>query len=276
MIRIITDSGCDLPEQVLADHQVEVVPLTVRFGETAYLDRTDLTPDEFWRKLVTEETTPQTAAPSVGQFTEVFKRLAADGASGIVVLCMSSAISATHRSATLAAEACETIPVRVIDSRLVSGALGLAVIEAAERALAGDDLDTVAAAAADACEACSLYATLDTLEYLRKGGRIGTAAAFVGGLLDVKPMITFEVGEVTAAGRVRTRRRAIEDVFDHVRSLGDSIRRFGVIHSESEELDAFVAGIKDITGGDPMVIRLGSIVGTHAGPGVLGVVYRLG
>ena len=276
MIRIITDSGCDLPEQVLADHQIEVVPLTVRFGDTAYLDRTDLTADEFWHKLVTEETTPQTAAPSVGQFTEVFERLAAGGASGIVVLCMSSAISATHRSAILAAEAFVTIPVRVIDSRLVSGALGLAVIETAERALAGDDLDAVAAAAADACEASSLYATLDTLEYLRKGGRIGTAAAFVGGLLDVKPMISFEVGEVTAAGRVRTRKRAIEDVFEHVRGLADRIQRLGVIHSESEELDAFVAGIKEIAGYDPMVIRLGSIVGTHAGPGVLGVVYRLG
>lgn len=276
MIRIITDSGCDLPEQVLADHSIEVVPLTVRFGDTAYLDRADLTQDEFWHKLVSEDMTPQTAAPSVGQFTEAFERLAAEGADGIVVLCMSSAISATHRSATLAAEAFETLPVRVIDSRLVSGALGLAVVETAERAAAGDDLDAVAAAAADACEACSLYATLDTLEYLRKGGRIGTAAAFVGGLLDVKPMISFEVGEVTAAGRVRTRKRAIEDVLDHVRGLGDRIQSLAVIQSESEDLDDFVAAIAEIRGSDPMVIRLGSIVGTHAGPGVLGVAYRLG
>jgi len=276
MIRIITDSGCDLPEQILTDLRVEVVPLTVRFGETAYVDRIDLTIDEFWDKLTGGDETPQTAAPSVGRFTEVFDRLADDGADGIVALCMSSAISATHRSASLAAEAFDRIPMRVIDSRLVSGALGLAVVETAERALAGGDLDAVAAAAADACEASSLYATLDTLEYLRRGGRIGTAAAFVGGLLDVKPIISFEVGEVTQAGRVRTRKRAIEAVLEHLGGLGDRVRRLGVIHSESEDLDDFVARAGEIHGADPVVIRIGPIVGTHAGPGALGLVYRLG
>ena len=275
MIRIITDSGCDLPEHALADHRVEVVPLTVRFGDTDYLDRTDLTIGEFWDRLTGGDENPQTAAPSVGQFTEAFDRMVIEGADGLVVLCMSSAISATHRSATLASEAFDAIPVRVIDSRLVSGALGLAILETAESAFAGDDIDTVAAAAADACEAISLYATLDTLEYLRRGGRIGTAAAFVGGLLDVKPIISFEVGEVTAAGRVRTRKRAIGDVLDHLRSLGDRVQRLGVIHSESADLDDFVAEVKEIYGDDPVIIRIGPIVGTHAGPGALGVVYRL-
>ena len=276
MIRIITDSGCDLPDAVLAQHRVEVVPLTVRFGDTDFVDREDLTIDEFWHKLIEGEETPQTAAPSVGRFTEAFGRLEAEGSDGIVVLCMSSAISATHRSAVLAAEAFEGIPVRVVDSRLVSGALGLAVVEAAERAAGGGDLDAVAAAAADACEATDLYATLDTLEYLRRGGRIGTAAAFVGGLLDVKPIISFEVGEVTAAGRVRTRARALADVLDHLRGLGDRVQRLGVIHSEAADLAEFVEGVAGIHGAAPLVIRIGPIVGTHAGPGALGVVYRLG
>ncbi|MBU1493191.1 MAG: DegV family protein [Actinobacteria bacterium] len=276
MIRIITDSGCDLPEQTLTDLGVGVVPLTVRFGETDLLDRTDLTIDDFWNRLTGTDEMPQTAAPSVGQFTDAFDRLATEGADGIVALCMSSAISATHRSAMLASDAFDRIPVRVIDSRLVSGALGLAVIETAERALTGDDLDTVAATAADACGATSLYATLDTLEYLRRGGRIGTAAAFVGGLLDVKPIISFEGGEVTAAGRVRTRKRALQEVLDHLRSLGDRVRRLGVIHSEAVELDDFVAEAAAIHGAQPVVIRIGPVVGTHAGPGVLGVVYRLG
>ncbi|MBU1226403.1 MAG: DegV family protein [Actinobacteria bacterium] len=276
MIRIITDSGCDLPEQTLTDLGVGVVPLTVRFGETDLLDRTDLTIDDFWNRLTGTDEMPQTAAPSVGQFTDAFDRLATEGADGIVALCMSSAISATHRSAMLASDAFDRIPVRVIDSRLVSGALGLAVIETAERALTGDDLDTVAATAADACGATSLYATLDTLEYLRRGGRIGTAAAFVGGLLDVKPIISFEGGEVTAAGRVRTRKRALQEVLDHLRSLGDRVRRLGVIHSEAVELDDFVAEAAAIFGDQPVVIRIGPVVGTHAGPGVLGVVYRLG
>jgi DegV family protein with EDD domain len=275
MIRIITDSGCDLPDEVLAAHRVEVVGLTVRFGDTAYLDRTDLTVDEFWQRLLGGDETPQTAAPSVGQFTEAFERLAGEGADGIVVMSMSSAISATHRSAALAAEAWEGVPIRVIDTRLVSGALGLAVVEAAESAEAGGDVDRVAAAASDACEAISLYATLDTLEYLRRGGRIGTAAAFVGGLLDVKPIISFEVGEVTAAGRVRTRRRAIDDVLGHLRDLGGRVQRLGVIHSEADDLGEFLSGVEEIHGSAPLVIRIGPIVGTHAGPGALGIVYRL-
>jgi DegV family protein with EDD domain len=158
---------------------------------------------------------------------------------------------------------------------LVTGALGLAVMEAAEQALAGADLDSVVATAADACEATSLYATLDTLEYLRKGGRIGGAAAFVGGLLDVKPIISFEVGEVTAAGRVRTRRRALEEVLDHLREINDRVARLGVVHSDAAELDDFVAGVTEIHGTAPLIIRMGPIVGAHAGPGVLGVVYRL-
>jgi len=273
MIRVVTDSGCDLPEQLLDDHLIEVVPLTVRFGDTNYLDRRDLSIDDFWSRLTGGDETPQTAAPSVGMFTEVYDALATDGADGIIVLCMSSAISATHRSASLAAEAFETVPIRVIDSRLVSGALGLAVMETAEKAMAGEDLDTVAAAAADACEAISLYATLDTLEYLRRGGRIGNAAAFVGGLLDVKPIITFEVGEVTAAGRVRTRKRAINDVIEHLKGLGDRVQSLGVIHSDADELDEFVATVADIHDSDPVVIRIGPIVGTHTGPGVLGIVY---
>ena len=276
MIRVITDSGCDLPDHILAESRVEVVPLTVRFGETSYLDRHDLSIDDFWSKLTDGEETPQTAAPSVGMFTDVYEALAAGGADGIVVLCMSSAISATYRSASLAADAFETVPIRVIDSRLVSGALGLAVVETAQRALSGDDLDTVAAAASDACEVTSLYATLDTLEYLRRGGRIGNAAAFVGGLLDVKPIITFEVGEVTAAGRVRTRKRAINDVLDHLRGIGDRLQSLGVIYSEADDLNEFVTTVTDIVGLDPIVIRIGPIVGTHAGPGVLGIVYRTG
>jgi DegV family protein with EDD domain len=275
MIRIITDSGCDLPEETFAGHQIEVVPLTVRFGDTDYLDRTDLTIDEFWDKLTSSEDTPQTAAPSVGQFTEAYRKAADAGADGIVVMCMSSAISATHNSASLAAEGFDNIPVSVIDSRLVSGALGLAVMEAAEAALAGGDLEAVTAAAVSACESCRLYASLDTLEYLRRGGRIGSAAAFVGGLLDVKPIISFEDGAVAAAGKVRTRKRALDDVVEHLRNLG-SPSRLGIIHSESADLDDFAARVSEVYGAEPLMIRIGPIVGTHAGPGVIGLVYRLG
>lgn len=276
MIRIITDSGCDLPDQTYAEFGIEIVPLTVRFGETDFVDRVDLSRDEFWEKLIHGDDHPQTAAPSVGQFTEVFERLAAGGADGILVMCMSSAISATHQSATLAAEAFNTVPVEVLDTQLVAGALGLAVLEAAEQARAGADLAAVASTARAACESTFLYATLDTLEYLRKGGRIGSAAAFVGGLLDVKPIIAFEEGKVAAAGRVRTRSRALADVYDHLRELGGSVQRLGVIVSAADDAEEFKAAIADIHGSYPIVLPIGPIVGTHAGPGTLGIAYRLG
>ena len=276
MIRIVTDSGSDLPEELLAGRQIEIVPLNVRFGDTDYVDREDLTIDEFWERLTGGTEFPQTAAPPVGRFTDTYSALAAAGADGIVVVCMSSAISATYRAATLAAEAFDEIPVRVIDSRLVSGALGLAVLETAEAAQAGADLDSVAAVAADASEAINLYAALDTLEYLRRGGRIGAARALLGSLLDVKPIISFEVGEVSPAGRVRTRKRALASVVEHLTDLGDRVKRLAVIHSDPEDLDEFLDMIAAVHGTRPQVMRIGPIVGTHAGPGVVGIVYRLG
>jgi DegV family protein with EDD domain len=275
MIRIVTDSGCDLPPGRVERHGIAVVPLTVRFGDEEFVDGEDLDGDDFWSRLTGGEMIPQTSAPPVGRFTAAYDRLAREGASGIVVLAMSSAISATHRAATLAAEGFGDVPIRVVDTRLVSGALGLAVIETAEAAATDADLDVVAAVAADASEATDLFATVDTLEYLRRGGRIGTASAFIGGLLDVKPLISFEVGAVTGVGRVRTRRRAIAAVLDHVAELGERVRRLAVIHSDPPDLDEFVAAVADLHGAIPEVIRIGPVVGTHSGPGVAGVVYRL-
>lgn len=275
MIRIVTDSGCDLDPDRLERHRIEVVPLTIRFGDDEYVDRVELDIDEFWTRLTTSSVIPQTAAPPVGRFSHAFEQLADQGASGIVTLCMSSAISATHRAALLAAEGFEGVPIRVIDSRLVSGALGLVVLEAAEAAETGADLDRVAAVAADAAEATDLFATLDTLEYLRRGGRIGTATAFIGGLLDVKPLISFEVGEVTGVGRVRTRRRALGAVLDHLAGLGDRVERLAIIHSDPPDLEDFAAGVAAAWGSAPDLLRLGPVVGTHAGPGAIGIVYRL-
>lgn len=275
MIRVVTDSGCDLDAGRLQEHGITVVPLTIRFGDDEYVDGVDLDVDDFWRRLTSGDVTPQTAAPPVGRFSEAFDRLADQGADGIVALCMSSAISATCRAAELAAEGFTRVPVRVVDSRLVSGALGLAAIETARVAESGATIDEVAAAAADASEAIDLFATLDTLEYLRKGGRVGTATAFIGGLLDVKPLISFEVGEVTGVGRVRTRRRALSAVVEHLTELGDRIGHLAVIHSDPPDLADFVASVTEVRGSAPDVLRIGPVVGTHAGPGAVGIVYRL-
>jgi DegV family protein with EDD domain len=275
VIRIVTDSACDLPEHLIEQHRITVVPLTIRFGPEEFADREELTNERFWERLTTGEVTPETAAPSVGRFESAFRRLAEEGASGILTICISSEVSATHQSAVLAADAFESVPVRVIDSRLVSAALGLAVIEASEAAADGGTIETVAAAAKEASAATRLLAALDTLEYLRRGGRIGSAAAFFGGLLDVKPLISFTDGVVTAAGRVRTHRKAVDAVVQHVAEVADGIASLGVIHSDPPDLDAFVGKVTAVTGREPILSRLGPTVGTHVGPGAVGVVYRL-
>lgn len=277
MIRIVTDSSCDLPEDVLERHRIAVVPLTIRFGTEEFVDREQLSKDEFWRRLTEGDVLPQTAAPSVGRFQEAFHRLSNEGADGVVVICISSRISATHQSAVLAAEQFPGgVPVRVIDSGLVSAALGLVAIEAAELAATGVGVDAVEQTAREAAASTNLFATLDTLEFLKRGGRIGSAQAFFGNLLDIKPIISFKDGAVEAAGRVRPRRKALAAVVDHVAGLGDRIRRFGVIHSDPADLDEFLASLRSVRDEDPLVARLGPVVGTHAGPGVAGVVYRLG
>lgn len=276
MIRIVTDSSCDLPDEVLARHRVTVVPLTIRFGDEEFVDREELSVDAFWERLTSDQTLPETAAPSVGRFQEAFSRLSSEGADGVVVICLSSEISATHQSAVLAAQGYGGgIPIRVVDSRLVSAALGLTVIEAAEAATAGATIHESESVAASAAARSNLLATLDTLEFLKRGGRIGTAAAFFGNLLDVKPLISFSDGAVSPAGRVRTRKKAVAAILERVTGMSDQIEALSVIHSDPDDLTDFREALAGVYPGPTMLARLGPVVGTHAGPGVIGVCYRL-
>ena len=276
MIRIVTDSSCDLPDEVVARHRLTVVPLTIRFGDEELVDREELSKDEFWERLTGGEALPETAAPSVGRFLEAFGRLSTEGADGVLVICLSAEVSATHQAAVLAAEGyAGGIPVRVVDSRLVSAALGLVVVEAAEAAAAGATIAETEQIAREAAANSNLLATLDTLEFLKRGGRIGAAAAFFGSLLDLKPLIAFAGGVVAPAGRVRTRRKAVAAILDHVSGMADQIQSLSVIHSDPDDLETFQQALAELYPGDTMVARLGPVVGTHAGPGVVGVAYRL-
>ncbi|MEX0825783.1 MAG: DegV family protein [Acidimicrobiia bacterium] len=275
MIRIITDSSCDLPDDVVERHRLTVVPLTIRFGDEDFVDREQLSKDDFWSKLTGGTVTPETAAPSVGRFQEAFSRLSDEGADGVVVICISSEISATHQAAVLAVDSYGGgIPVRVIDSRLVSAALGLVVVEAAQAAEAGATIAETERIAVDAAAKSNLLATLDTLEYLKRGGRIGGAAAFFGNLLDLKPLIAFADGVVSPAGRVRTRKKAVAAILQHLDGIVDRVEALAVVHSDPDDLQSFR---DEVAARYPTVMlsRLGPVVGTHAGPGVIGIAYRL-
>lgn len=273
MIRLVTDSSCDLPPELAERHRVEVVPLTIRFGSEEFVDRRDLGSSEFWMKLRTAASLPETAAPSAGAFLDSYRRLAGEGADGVVAVCLSSEISATYQSAVIAAEQ-SPIPVKVVDSRTVTMALGLQVLGGATVAEAGGDLASVTEACLEAVEKTEVLAALDTLEFLKRGGRIGGAQAFIGGLLDLKPLISFEGGVVSAAGRVRTRSKAIAALTDRVASVADRIEAVSVFHGDAPDVGVLVDRVAAVSP-DPILAELGPVVGTHSGPGIVGVAYRL-
>ncbi len=275
MIRVVTDSSCDLPESVLDAAGVAVVPLTIRFGDEELIDREQLTPASFWERLPTAPHLPQTAAPSPGRFAETYRRLAAEGAGGIVAVCISGALSGTLEAARVAARDAE-IPVEVVDSRLTSAALGLVALHAAEAAASGAALGEVASAARAAASRSGVLGALDTLEYLKRGGRVGAAQAMLGELLSVKPLISLADGVVVPAGRVRTRRKALAALIDHAQSIAPQLDALVVVHGAAPDIDDFAGALADAVPPErTMVSLLGSVVGTHAGPGLIGVCYRL-
>ena len=275
MIRIVTDSSCDLPQQLVENLGISVVPLTIRFGDREYVDGVELAPDAFWDELERSPRLPETAAPSAGAFGDTFSRLFSDGADGIVAICMSGQLSATYQAAVIAAEQSPG-PVRVIDSRNVSMGLGFAVMEAAAAAQDGATIESVLSSAVDAVDGSHLLAALDTLEYLKRGGRIGGARALVGTILDVKPLIAIQDGAVEAAGRVRTRSKARQALLAHLEKRLDRIDRVAILHGRSPDVSILEAEVTELfEGTPPIVAQLGPVVGTHAGPGALGVSYRL-
>jgi len=224
-VRVVTDSACDLPDDLVERLGVEVVPLTIRFGSEELIDRKELSTDDFWRRLKSSPVLPETAAPSVGAFESAFRGLAADGADGIICINLSSALSATMQSAQVAAQNLEgTCPVVVVDSLTISMGLGNLVVAAAEAAAAGASLEEVVSACRSQLTRTKLFGSLDTLEYLRKGGRVGGAQALLGSLLSIKPVVEIRDGVVAEAARSeRVRRRcATSPSSSAVNPLNDS------------------------------------------------------
>ena len=209
-VRIVTDSACDLTDDLVKQHDVIVVPLTIRFGVEEFEDRRELCPEEFWRRCQGKGALPETAAPSPGAFIAAYQQAADEGADAVLCLTISSKLSATYASAVTAADTFTSIPVRVFDTRSVTMGQGLTVIAAAEESAAGADLDQLAAAAEDRTGRIRVYGVLGGLEFLQRGGRIGGAQALLGSLLSIKPVIMVKDGEVAEESKQRTRSRAAE------------------------------------------------------------------
>jgi len=274
-IRVVTDSSCDLPPALVEALRIEIVPLTIRFGSDEFVDREELTTDDFWHRLEHTKLLPETAAPSAGAFEAKFRELHARGATGIVCINLSSHLSATMQAAQVAAAAVSgDIPVQVIDSQTASMGLGNLCLTAARRAADGDSLESIVAEVVDRRDRTKLYATLDTLEFLKRGGRVGNARALFGTVLSIKPVVEIRDGIVEEAGKVRTRSKALKLLA--AKAADGKIEHLSVLHGYAPDVDELLAMLEPVFPLDDIITGIvGPVIGTHAGPRVIGVTFQV-
>ncbi|MCU0272904.1 MAG: DegV family protein [Acidimicrobiales bacterium] len=275
-VRIVTDSASDLPQEIADELGIVVVPLKIRFGDDEFVDREELSVGDFYRRMATSDVLPQTAAPPPGAFEAAFRSLAAEpDTSGIVCIDLSSALSATMQSAENAARAVEGVDIRVVDSRSITGGLGAMAIAAARAGAAGATVDDIVALVDDLSRRTRVYGTLDTLENLKKGGRIGNAQALLGTMLSIKPCVDLSSGSVEEAGRQRTRKKALAWLRDKV-AADAPVESLTVIHGQCEDLPEFLDMLATVVDRSSIsVSTLGAVIGTHGGPRVMGVCYQV-
>lgn len=274
-VRIVTDSACDLPDELLDEYGITVVPLSIRFGSEELIDREQLSVGEFWQRCAASEVLPETAAPAPGQFETAYRRLASEGASAVVVVSLSGALSATTQSAELAARGvADEIDVRIVDSRSVTLGLGTMVLAAARAASTGATADAIVELVGDMSARTKVFGALDTLDNLKKGGRIGGAKALLATALSIKPIIEVVDGVVDQGGKQRTRSKALGFLVDTVASFGDSVENLAVLHADCDDVNSLVTRLREVHTGEIVVGRLGPVIGAHAGLGTIGVAFQ--
>lgn len=273
VVRIVTDSTADLSPTQQHDAGITVVPLDVRFGDQVFKDHVELSGEEFFARLKASPQLPKTSQPPVGAFEEVFRRYREAGEEVVAVL-ISSKVSGTWGAAEMAARTVDGQHIEVIDSLTVSMALGFLAIEGSGLAKTGASREEVAGRIRSLVPKTHVLAAVDTLTYLEKGGRIGRARALLGSLLNVKPLITLQDGEVAPLGRARGRAQAIDKLVEQLRRAGQ-LTHLAVLHgaaqADAERLRQRVAG--NYPGMDIPFAEIGAVIGTYTGPGVIGFTY---
>lgn len=273
-VRVVVDSTADIPPERARELAIEVIPLIVLFGDEEYRDGVDLTGAEFYRRLATSPVTPKTATPPPAVFEETYRRLIADGATGILALHIGSELSASYSASSTAASTVTAdtgVPIQVIDSRQVSAGFGLPAEILAREASEGASLEKLTADAKSLLSRIHLIAAIDTLEFLQRGGRIGRAQAMLGTLLNVKPLIEVRDSQVLPLEKVRTRNKAQERVGQIVAQLGQ-LEAVAIAQSDDNIGAQLLAVVRTFWNGPVETFALGPTVGTHAGPGAGAIV----
>jgi DegV family protein with EDD domain len=269
-VRVVTDSVADLSPRLVKELGVSVIPLSVRFGEKVYRDGIDITPDQFYEKLKTSKVFPNTSVPSPADFVRVYDKVAEE-TDEILVILVSARLSATYevarQSIAMMKRKCR---VELLDSKTATMTEGFIVMKAARAAKEGAKLDEVIEVARKAIPRVDFLAAFDSLEYLRRGGRIGRAQAFLGSLLRVNPLITLRDGVVEPAGRTRSRARAIERLYKFATGYA-KIEEMAVEDTACpEEAEALRERLGDIFTKERIYrSRMTPAIGTHTGPGLL-------
>jgi DegV family protein with EDD domain len=272
-VRIVTDSTADMSPHLARELGVTVVPLSVIFGDEVLKEGYEIGHDLFYDRLIRGKTLPTTSAPSVGDFLQAYDTLLA-GDDEVVSIHLSSKLSATHNNAVQAREklAERGSRVSVIDSQLVSLGMSFVVVHAARAASEGATVEEIQKIVAQMIPRVRILVVLDTLEYVRRGGRIGRARAFLGNMLRVKPILYIREGEVHPGERVRTKGQAHERIFQIVTSYKRVDEAAVAYSTNAAEANEMAKRLREaLPGVSCGVTRLGPVIGVHAGPGVLGV-----
>ncbi len=272
---VVTDSTADLSVELQRANDIAVVPLNVHFGQESYRDRVDLTPDEFMSKMSTADRLPTTSQPSVGAFEDAF-RACIGTYSEVVCPVISSRLSGTCQSATLAAAAvADDIHVEVVDTFGVSASLGLQAVHAARLAREGQSAEQIATTLRAETYRHHIVFFVETLEHIRRGGRIGKAAQYLGSILQLKPLLRVEEGQIVPFERTRTRSKAISALINFTRefdSIDDAVVLFNTTPEDAEALAAQIAEVMKVE--SIPTVQVGPVVSAHVGPGILGVALK--
>jgi DegV family protein with EDD domain len=278
-VKIITDSTADIPKNLAEELGISVIPLKVHVGGESYLDGVTLSAAEFYERLRATDELPTTSQPSPLDFAEVYRGAINEGATEILSIHLSSALSGTYQSAVLAKGMIEEehpgVTITVFDSKTATYSIGIIVVAVARAAKEGKTMEELVALAEYYRQNQALAALVDTLEYLQKGGRIGKAAALVGSLLSIKPIISInDDGEVYAIDKARGKNKAVSRVFELLQEkvpAGTTVTA-AVLHADrkeqAEEWMEKLKAIYDVK--EANTIEIGPVIGTHAGPGTIG------
>ena len=276
-VKVVTDSTCDMPPQLMQDLGITAVPIYVVFGDKSYRDKLDIGDDEFYERLVHGPVHPSTSIPTPKDFADVYNKLAQE-TDEIISIHITSKESGTYNAALLARElVTKKCRIEVVDSLSMSMALGLLVAEAGRQAKAGASLEKLTESVRQTIPKVHLIFLLDTLKYVVRGGRLGKAYGIIGSALRVKPLLTLKEGDLSLVGVARTKAKAVERLFEFAKGF-PKVKELAVSYTTAhDEAKAFA---DRLTAAFPSVrvslMRVGSSLGTHAGPGGMGIAVREG